>query len=213
MGMRLPTRWIWANAAALAAFAWAGPLRADLAASSPFLPANAAASGALAGPSGPIELRGVMATSEGASFCIYDTAKKKDFWVGLNETGHDFVVKAADSASDSVTVDYQGRSLHLVLHTAKVASSGSASAGPPDVRGGSGSIPRFPRPWCSIPRRRTSRGGWTPSPRRSAAGGWSAKRRRRRKTARPPAAGFPPLRIARPCIKKAEIPCTRWASA
>jgi len=135
MGMRLPTRWIWANAAAFAAFAWAGPLRADLAASSPFLPANAAASGALAGPSGPIELRGVMATSEGASYCIYDTAKKKDFWVGLNEAGHDFVVKAADSASDSVTVDYQGRSLHLVLHTAKVASSGSVSAGPPDVRG------------------------------------------------------------------------------
>jgi len=136
MGMRLPTRWIWANAAALAAFAWVGPLRADLAASSPFLPANAAASGALAGPSGPIELRGVMATSEGASYCIYDTAKKKDFWVGLNEAGHDFVVKAADSASDSVTVDYQGRSLHLVLHTAKVASSGSAPAGPPDGRGG-----------------------------------------------------------------------------
>jgi hypothetical protein len=63
-----------------------------------------------------------------AAFCIYDTAKKKDFWVGLNETGHDFVVKSADAASDSVSVQYQGRTMKLTLRTAKVASAGAAAA-------------------------------------------------------------------------------------
>jgi hypothetical protein len=103
-------------------------LRADLVATSPFLPANAAAAGAANGPAGPIELRGISSTSDGAAFCIYDTAKKKDTWVGLNETGYDFVVKSSDPASDSVSVQYQGRIMKLTLRTAKVASAGAASA-------------------------------------------------------------------------------------
>jgi hypothetical protein len=116
---------------ALLACACAGRLRADLASSSPFLPANAAAAGAVAGPSGPIELRGVMSTSAGASYCIYDTAKRKDVWVGLNEAGHDFVVKSADPSTDSVMVDYQGRGLKLMLRTAKVTPMGTAAPGAP----------------------------------------------------------------------------------
>jgi hypothetical protein len=106
----------------------AGPLRADLAATSPFLPANAAAAGSSSGPSGPIELRGVMSTPDGPAFCIYDTAKKRDVWVGVNETGHDFVVKSADANADSVSVQYQGRSMKLTLRTSKVASAGPSGA-------------------------------------------------------------------------------------
>ncbi len=113
---------------ALAAFAWTGALRADLAPSSPFLPANSSAGGQAA-PAGPVELRGIMGVPGGFAYCIYDTAKKTSAWVGLNERGNDFVVKSADPAKESVTVDFQGRSLQLVLRTAKVASSGAA-AGP-----------------------------------------------------------------------------------
>jgi hypothetical protein len=137
MGRCDPTRGILAGLAVVAALALAGPLRADLAPSSPFMPANAAAAGGgQGGPSGPIELRGVMASSSGDSYCIYDTAKKKDFWVGLNETGHDFVVKSADPGTDSVTVDYQGRTMHLTLRASKVAS-----AGPAAVAGAAGGQP------------------------------------------------------------------------
>jgi hypothetical protein len=99
---------------------------ADLVAESPFMPAGGSAALAAQGangPVGPIELRGMMATADGDSYCIYDTAKKKDIWVGMNEAGHDFVVRSADAASDSVTVDYQGRSLKLTLKAAKVASA------------------------------------------------------------------------------------------
>jgi hypothetical protein len=114
---------------ASAAVGWGGTLRADLAPLSPFLPPNSAVAGAQAGPSGPVELRGIMSSSQGAAYCIYDTAKRTSAWVGLNEGGNDFVVKSADPGSDSVTVQYQGRSLRLVLRTAKISSSGSGSGG------------------------------------------------------------------------------------
>jgi hypothetical protein len=102
--------------------------RAELAASSPFLPSNSAAAGAQSGPSGPIELRGIMATSDGAEYCIYETATKKSTWVGLNEGGHNFTVKQAFANADKVAVEYQGRVLQLEMHAAKVSSSGSGSA-------------------------------------------------------------------------------------
>lgn len=80
------------------------------------------------GPAGPIELRGIMASGDGTQYCIYDTAKKKSTWVGLNENGHDFMVKTAEANTDKVSVEYQGRILQLELHAAKVASSGNGSA-------------------------------------------------------------------------------------
>jgi hypothetical protein len=130
-----PRTLLTAAAAALVLAALAPGLRADLAPASPFLPANVAAQGAAAGPSGPLELRGIMATSEGTQFCIYDSAKKKDVWVGLNEAGHDFVVRTADPSQDRASVEYQGRILRLDLHSAKIGSSGAAAnqGGPPIV--------------------------------------------------------------------------------
>src|ERR1017187_932294 len=148
MGMPHPFRANWAILTASAAFGWAGSLRADLAPSSPFLPLNSAAAGAQAGPAGPVELRGIMSTSGGVAYCIYDTAKKVSAWVGLNETGNDFVVKAADPGNDSVTVDFQGRSLRLVLRTAKIASAG-AGGGPapaPMIPGASAPVVLNPTP-------------------------------------------------------------------
>jgi hypothetical protein len=43
--------------------------------------------------------------------------------VHLNERGNPFTVRTYDAAHDTVTVDYQGRTLTLALHTAKVASA------------------------------------------------------------------------------------------
>jgi hypothetical protein len=117
-----------------AAIGLAGSLRADLAPASPFLPPNAAGAAASAGgPAGPIELRGIMPTADGVAYCIYDTAKKKDVWVRMNDTGHDFVVRSSEPGSDSVRVDYQGRSLKLTLKAPKVTSAGPANAAGPAV--------------------------------------------------------------------------------
>ncbi len=105
--------------------ACAGAARADLAPSSPFLPAGASASAA-AGPATPVELRGVMSAPEGTAYCIYEPARKRSTWVAVNEPGHDFTVRSADASGDGVEVDFQGRRLHLVLRAPKVSSSGAA---------------------------------------------------------------------------------------
>jgi hypothetical protein len=130
MGAIPRTRFPLAVLSALILAALAPRLRADLAPASPFLPANTSAQGAAAGSSGPIELRGIMATSDGVQFCIYDSAKKKDVWVGLNETGNDFVVRTADPSQDRASVEYQGRIIRLDLHSAKVTSAGAAGQPP-----------------------------------------------------------------------------------
>ena len=122
----------WAVLSAAALLAPLGALRAELAASSPFLPAGAAASaGAAAAAADPIELRGIMALPDGFAYCIYDAAKKTSSWVGLNETGNEFVVKSADPANESVMVTLQGRDIHLSLKESKVVSTGAGSAGTP----------------------------------------------------------------------------------
>lgn len=107
---------------AAAGAGWAAAGRAQLAPSSPFLPPDAKAGAGAAAASGPIELRGIMSTPEGPSFCIYDTAKKSSAWVGLNEKGHDVVVKSYDAGSDAISVVAQGRTMHVTLHTSKIAA-------------------------------------------------------------------------------------------
>jgi hypothetical protein len=53
----------------------------------------------------------------------------------LNETGHDFVVRSSAAGSDSVKVDYQGRTMTLTLKEAKVTSAGIANSEAPPVVG------------------------------------------------------------------------------
>ena len=103
---------------------------AELAANSPFLPATSAGS-AVATEGAVIELRGVMETRAGLSFCIFDPAKKVSTWTRINQKGHDFLVKSYDAGHETVAVDYGGRTITLAMRVAKVASSGQASAPSP----------------------------------------------------------------------------------
>ena len=103
---------------------------AQLATQSPFLPPPGSAA---AGPaeSAPIELRGIQARDQGARFLIYDTARRTTVWVGLNEKGYDFLIKAQDLAKDTVTIEQGGRTFSLKLREAKVAAGpGMAMPGP-----------------------------------------------------------------------------------
>lgn len=89
---------------------------------SPFLPPASATESAPT-PDATLELRGIMASGDSYMFSVYDSAHKISSWSRLNETGHGFVVRSHDLAHDTVTVDYQGRTLTLALRTAKVASA------------------------------------------------------------------------------------------
>lgn len=64
-----------------------------------------------------------MASGDHFMFSIYDATKKIASWSRLNEMGHGFVVRSHDVSHDTVTVEYQGRTLTLALKTAKVASA------------------------------------------------------------------------------------------
>ena len=102
---------------------------AELAASSPFLPPQ----GQMAAPTSaaPLEFRGISTEGENTRFSIFDPTKKSGTWVALNDSSNEFTVKKYDADSDTVTVDYQGRSLTLAMRTPKVASLGNAMAPPP----------------------------------------------------------------------------------
>jgi hypothetical protein len=115
---------------------------------SPFLPVNSpAAAGAAAAAGSTFELRGIMSTAGGTRYCIYDPVKKTSSWVGLNEAGGSFMVKSADGAHDTVTLDAGGQRMTLALHEAKVVSLGFGSAvaaAPPS--GATGNVVLRPTP-------------------------------------------------------------------
>lgn len=110
---------------------------AQLVDTSPFmLPGTAATgpNGIVEG--GALELRGIMSTPEGTRYCIYDPAKKSGAWIGVNERGNSFVIKAADLAHQAVTVQSEGRTVRLELRTAKMGALGAPAA--PGIPGGPG---------------------------------------------------------------------------
>ena len=100
---------------------------AQLAAKSPFLPVQGAG-GTSPTTGAPLEYRSWMETAEGLKARIVDPSRRAGAWLLVNERdpSFDFVVKQIDTEHDTVAVDYQGRTLTLALHTAKVASAGAA---------------------------------------------------------------------------------------
>jgi hypothetical protein len=112
----------------LAALAACGRAQAqDLAATSPFLPGTGAAAGVVT-ENAPLELRGIVGAGDSLLFAIYDPSSKQTRWVRLNEAGHAFTVKTHDEASDTVSLDYAGRSLSLRLPESKITPLALAPA-------------------------------------------------------------------------------------
>lgn len=103
-----------------------------LAGPSPFLPPSSGGETPAGATDAALELRGIMGADDDLMFSIYDPAKHMSSWKRLNQPGHEFVVRSYDASREAVTVDFQGRSLTLVLKTAKVAS---APAGAPPMAG------------------------------------------------------------------------------
>jgi hypothetical protein len=107
------------------------PAFGQLADTSPFLAPGMADSAAAAAGGGTLELRGIMSTSDGLRFCIYEPAKKSSAWVGVNESGHDYLIKGADPAHDTVTLQAAGRTFTVALHQAKIAALNGPGIGLP----------------------------------------------------------------------------------
>jgi hypothetical protein len=72
---------------------------------------------------GSIEFHGFLAAGESERFSIYNPATKTATWVGLNEAGQPFRVRAhkiVGGNTDQITVEYQGRTLVLALKAPKI---------------------------------------------------------------------------------------------
>jgi hypothetical protein len=98
----------------------AGSARANsnLLDNSPFLPPDAAAHAAQQTAS--LELRSILEEGGKYEFSLYDPARKQSTWVGLNEAGNSFSVKAFDAANNIVTVEQHSRTYTLALKEAKI---------------------------------------------------------------------------------------------
>lgn len=110
----------------------AGRVIAQPASVNPFLPpASAAAAAPTAGAT--IEFRGYAEDNDGLKFRIYDPSHKTGVWVKLNQRDAtmDVLAKQFNNNPDSETlvVEYQGRTLTLAQRTSKIVSSGSAAQG------------------------------------------------------------------------------------
>ena len=102
--------------------------RAELAASSPFLP-TPGSGGAAPTAGAPLEFRGLIdMPDEGLRVRIYDPAKKVGAFLRVNERDPslDLVVKQYDAAHDTATVEFHGQTLVLQMHESKVTSAGAA---------------------------------------------------------------------------------------
>jgi hypothetical protein len=100
-----------------------------LVADSPFVPADGARAAPAAG--GPLELRGVVFEDGGYLFSLYDQATRESTWVRLGETGQPFVARSFNRERDTLSVEYQGRMIELVLQPAKMATGGQPPPGSP----------------------------------------------------------------------------------
>jgi hypothetical protein len=66
----------------------------------------------------PFEFRAVLGEDKEVLFSIYETATRRSNWVELNDPVNGFAVKSYDPAKESITVDYQGKSLTLAIKRA-----------------------------------------------------------------------------------------------
>ena len=122
--------------------ALAAPAFAQLAATSPFLPANAVVvSSATPAESTTIELRGVVPTPNGPLFSVYNVSRKTSTYAALNEqaswgsggAGGSFVVRSYKQIGDQdqVTIEYQGQTQTISTKSPKVAVASRGGAANP----------------------------------------------------------------------------------
>lgn len=179
-------------------------VRADPPASrSPFQPEGSAQAPMVAQSEGAtLELRGIVSTKSGYTYGIFDPTKRQSAWVRMNDTGNSFVVRSHDVNNDTVTVEYQGRTMTLALKAAKVESMAPLPS-PAQVN-----IQRGPNPMPNQP----PQPGQPPSMNPSAADearrleGVAAEVRRRRMLrqaaaqngGQPPAMNQPPMPTPQP---------------
>ena len=83
-------------------------------------PFSVATPGQQATADAPLEFRSLLFDHGEYFFSIYQPSTHAGLWVSLNEPGNPFSVLSYDEKTDTVKVDYQGRTLTLSLKESKI---------------------------------------------------------------------------------------------
>lgn len=83
-------------------------------------PFGSTATGQAATAEGPLEFRSVLVDQGEMFFSIYQPSAQTGLWVALNEPGNPFTVRSYDDKTETVTVEFQGRTMALALKQAKI---------------------------------------------------------------------------------------------
>lgn len=90
--------------------------------SSPFLPQGNIFSATDVDPNS-LQLRGLLTTSKGTRFCIFDPNSKKSTWLSVGEPHEIFTIESADRTTGTIVIQIQGRQVTLAMSDSKVASN------------------------------------------------------------------------------------------
>ncbi len=136
-----------AGAAAPAVGVTAPDKMSGLLSNSPFGTGKAGATNASASGEA-FEFRSVFEEGGSKFFSIYETSTRKSNWVELNDPVNGFSVKTYDATKESITLDYQGRSLTLAIKRAPaVAQVMQPQPQPPQMQPGvNGGMPTITNP-------------------------------------------------------------------
>ncbi len=122
---------------AIGAGSWAAALPAqDLGGLLQRSPFGSAVPGPPASAEGPLEFRSVLLDQGEYFFSVFQTATHTALWVGLNEPGNPFTVRSYDEKTETMKVDFQGRSLSLSLKQAKIQAFVQRAPGSPQTMPG-----------------------------------------------------------------------------
>src|SRR4051812_3251591 len=100
-------------------YGWA---QENLSRSSPFVASNGQSSPVATTENSPLELRGIVISPNGNLYGLFDPVKRQSGWVKVNETGNAYTVRSFNASNESISVEYEGRTLTLALKAAKIES-------------------------------------------------------------------------------------------
>ncbi|MBI5382412.1 MAG: hypothetical protein HZA31_10980 [Opitutae bacterium] len=88
--------------------------------SAPAIAATPVATAPHAGPETPFELRGILVTSSGPYFGIFDSQKKQTRWMQIGDKLAGLTIKSYDAEHDAIVVTLAGGERRLALKHAQV---------------------------------------------------------------------------------------------
>ena len=98
---------------------------------SPFLPNGSDISKDTQTDPDSLQLRGLLTTSYGTRYCIYDPGAKRSIWLSEKQPNDAFMIESANPKAGIVVLVQQGRRVTLAMSEGKVTSTSTSVGASP----------------------------------------------------------------------------------